>query len=83
MIGSFLFFSEYLNIFQIFTVIMHCLYGLKVYIESNVEFFIFDELGIFLLQTSSELPVLLLSRHFLQSPTSHLTLRHRLRFRSP
>lgn len=76
-------FSEYLNIFRIFIMIMHCLYGLKVYIESNVEFFIFDELGIFLLQTSSELPVLLLSRHFLQSPTSHLTLRHRLRFRSP
>ena len=63
--------------------IMHCLYGLKVYIESNVEFFIFYELNIFLLQTSSELPVLLLSSHFLQSPTSHLTLRYRLRFRSP
>ena len=25
--------------------IMHCLYGLKVYIESNVEFFIFYELN--------------------------------------
>ena len=56
--------------------IMHCLYGLKVYTETNVEFFVFDELVIFLLQTSSELPVLLLSSHFLRSPTSHLTLTH-------
>ena len=62
--------------------IMHCLYGLKVYTETNVEFFVFDELVIFLLQTSSELPVLLLSSHFLQSPTSHLTLTHRLGFRN-
>ena len=38
--------------------IMHCLYGLKVYTETNVEFFVFDELVIFLLQTSSELPVI-------------------------
>ena len=39
------------NIFQIFTMTIYCLYSLKVYIKSNIEFFVFDELGIFLLKT--------------------------------